>query len=159
MKKLVFTLYTWVTFSAFTLFLLYFSTLENIEVQYDLSKTLEYTTYFFAFGFLSILLFRALVYSLRFSVDRLSKAQNRQEKTEDAEFRLIIETLLVVITISINTSLVLVNHMLLENTIGRSSDIYAILINVLGIVVFSFISFVWPVIGEIEEKFAKVLFK
>ncbi|MBN1331608.1 hypothetical protein JW978_01845 [Candidatus Dojkabacteria bacterium] len=158
MRKLLFTAYIWLSYLAFGIFIIYFSRIPDLATKHNYSAALESVTYFFAFGFSSLLFFRAVVYTLKFSVDRLSKARNQKERAEDAEFRLIVETLLVFLTITTSTSLVLVNHIILRETAGRESDIYAILINILGVSIFSLVCYVWPMIGRAEHDIAKKLF-
>ena len=148
MKQTTATLSIWIIFVLFTAFIFYFSSIEDIGTAHNYSKALELTTYFLSFGFSSILLFRALIYTFRFSVDRLSLANDKKEQLEDAEFRLIIEVILIFLTISLNTNLVLVNHSIIEQSAGRDSSTYAVLLNILGVSIFSFISFVWPLLEK-----------
>ena len=158
-RKAIFTLYVWTSFFVLSIFILSFSAIANLSNEHNFSDILEYLTYFFAFGFSSILFFRALVYSLRFSVDRLSMASSAKERIEDAEFRLVVEILLIFLTISINVIFILLNHLVLIGTAGRNSDVYSILVNILGVSIFSFVCFMWPTIGRIEETIIKRLIK
>lgn len=150
-RKTLFIAYLYMTVFIGIVVIFWFSTLNNLIIyKQDLSLTVERITYFIAFGFLQILIFRALIGTFRLTVDKLSFSRNKQERAEDREFRLIVETLIMTNAVLISTIVAIANDYVLRNTPGREGGAYTILVSILGVLVAALISYSWPLLNSIE---------
>lgn len=102
------------------------------------------------YAMLFILLYRAIIASLRSSVTRLAKWRNKPEAEEDAEFVLIIETLAIIVTILSTTIFAATEEFLQLYTEGRQADIKDVLVSVMAILLTALISYTIPAVGELE---------
>ena len=121
-RKFGFILYSWATVAIWVVVIFWFSSLENLNIYSDAYSTLlERMTYLLAYGFLLLLTFRALISTFRLTVDRLAKAKSKREKSEDREFVIITETLLLTNAIFFAILISVANYHYLENVTGRIS--------------------------------------
>ncbi len=145
-KKILFITYLYTTAFIGIVVIFWFSTLNNLTIYSPgLSLALERATYCIAFAFLQILIFRALIGTFKITIDKLSFARNKKEQTEDREFRLIVETLIMTNSILISTIIVLVNDYILRSTPGREAGVYTILTSMLGVFIAALMSYSWPI--------------
>lgn len=142
MKNLSNIITSWAVFFSLVIFVIYFSSIENLGTRYNYSLEFERVTFFVIFGIMTVFCFRNLILTFKFTVDKLSQSKSKREDKEDDEFRLIIETLLLIISILINTIVVLIAHQILKATPGRAGDVYGILISVFGTFVFAFFTYI-----------------
>lgn len=150
-RKIIFIAYSWVTVVLWALVVFWFSSVKNLEIYSSkYSGSLEKVTYFFAFGFLLLLTFRALISTFRLTIDRLAYSRNKQEEKEDEEFVVIVETLLLTNAIAICTLIAVAIYHYLLTVDGRVNDTYSFLTNLLGILVAALFTYTWPVMNEIE---------
>lgn len=96
MKKAVFLIYAWGTTILFAGLIYWLSTIPNFQtgdqVYGDLIKVIFKMV---LYAILFILLYRSIIITLKSTVERLSSFRSKGEKAEDAEFVLIIETVVV----------------------------------------------------------------
>lgn len=100
MRKLAFLIYAWGSTILMGLFIYWLATIPYLSagdrVTDELVKIIFRMTLYSIFF---ILFYRSLIITLKTSVERLAKWRSKNEKMEDEEFVLIIETLSVIITI------------------------------------------------------------
>lgn len=100
MKKLAFLLYAWGTTFLFGFLIYWLATIPNLsagdsvtdEVVKVIFRMVLYAIFF-------ILIYRSIILTLKTTVERLAKWRSKKEEHEDAEFVLIIETLIVILVI------------------------------------------------------------
>jgi len=156
-KRILFILYNWATVILWALLLFWFSSIGTDSISKDYSKTLEYFTYFFGFGMLLLLTFRAHLSTFRLTVERLAFSRSKKEKQEDSEFVLIIETLLLANSILISSIIMIGSMYILNLETTREVNSYLLAANLLGILGFALIAYGWPLITTFELNIAKKL--
>lgn len=98
--KYAYAIYSWFTTILFAGLILWIAGIANFEASGDVSN--EVVKVFFRmimYAFLFVLFYRSLIATCKNFVQRLSHWRSRGEAAEDAEFVLIIETLLVIVSI------------------------------------------------------------
>ncbi len=151
MKKLSFLVYAWGTTILFAGLIYWLATIPNLdagdEVTDELVKVIFKMT---LYSILFILVYRSIIITLKSTVTRLASWRSKKEKTEDAEFVLIIETLVVIIT-ALGTTLFSIFEEYVQNFVdGRTADVKDVLISVMAILLTSIVVYSVPVIGELE---------
>ena len=154
MKKLLFVLYAWSTTILFTIGLLWIASVPNLldgadEVSTEILKIIYR---FVLYSILFILIYRSLIFTFKSSVSRLAKWRSKKEMIEDAEFVLIIETLLVIIAVLVAT-LVAIFQEYLQYSIqvdNSNTEVKDILISMMSIILTAIIVYSSPVLGEVE---------
>jgi hypothetical protein len=100
MKKAAFIIYTWGSTVLFGLLIYWLATLPNFQAGDQVSDELIKVIFrMILYSIFFILIYRSIILTLKTTVDRLASYRSKGEKSEDAEFVLIIETLVVIITI------------------------------------------------------------
>ncbi len=156
-RKTLFIIYTWLTAALWLVVIVWFSSLKNLEIYSNKhSITLERITYALAFGFLLLLVFRALISTFKLTVDKLAFARSLKERNEDREFVIIVETLLLSNSILICILTVIGNTFILNRTEGREVDTYSFMINILSVLCFALLTYSWPILNTLELKAFKI---
>ena len=99
-----------------------------------------------------ILFYRSIIVTLKNTVGRLSKWRSKKEEMEDAEFVLIIETLVVIITV-LSLTLFAAAEEYLQSSLeieGRTGEIRDVMVSLMAILLTSIVVYSMPVIGELE---------
>lgn len=151
MKKIAFLIYAWGSTVLCGIFIYWLSTIEYLSagdrVTDELVKVIFRMT---LYAILFILFYRSSIITLKTTVQRLAKWRSRDEESEDAEFVLIIETLIVIVTI-LTTTLFSVFEEYSQNFIpGRVAEIKDVLISLMAILLTAIVVYSMPVIGELE---------
>ena len=150
-NKYNYVIYSWVTTFLFAGLMYWIATIPNFDVSDDLGN--EVVKVFFRmvlYGFLFILTYRSLIATFRSTVQRLAHWRSKSEASEDAEFVLIIETLLVIISV-LGTTLFAAFEEYVQATIdGRAGEIKDVLVSVMAILLTALIVYSIPVVGELE---------
>ncbi len=103
-----------------------------------------------AFGFLFLLIYRALLTTFKFKVERLAFWRSKKEQSEDTEFVFIVETLLLFISVLLSILYAMVDEYhqsLVEHTLASARDV---LLDTIGILLIALITYSLPVIVETE---------
>lgn len=171
MKKLAFIIYAWGTTFLFALLIIWLSTIPNFQagnlVSDEVVKVIFRMT---LYAVLFILIYRSIIITLKSTVERLSKWRSKREVSEDSEFVLIIETLIVLLVIFITTTFAFTEENIQFYTEGRNRAESAviqndktyieqsviaesnkdILVSVMSILLTAIVVYSIPVIGELE---------
>lgn len=100
MKKFLFVIYAWGSTVLFGFLIFWLSTVPNLQAGNELSDDLIKVIFrMVLYAILFILLYRSIIITLKSTVVRLANYRSRNEKFEDSEFVLIIETMAVVICV------------------------------------------------------------
>jgi len=150
-SKLAYVLWSWLTTFAFAALLYWLATVSNFDVSSDISneiikvifRMILYTIFF-------ILFYRSVIATLKTTVKRLSSWRSKGEMTEDAEFVLIIETLVVIISVLAVSLFAIFEEGVQAYTAGRHAELKDILISIMATLLAALIVYSMPVIGELE---------
>lgn len=110
------------------------------------------------YALLFILLFRSIIATLKNSVGRLSKWRSKREEFEDAEFVLIIETLVVIITLLATILFAIFEEYTQTMVSGRAAELKDVLVSVMACLLTAIVVYTVPVIGELEVAIKQKLF-
>lgn len=151
MKKLSFLIYAWGTTFLFGALIYWLATIPNLDAGEEVTDELVKVVFKMTlYSILFILTYRSIIITLKSTVTRLASWRSKKEKSEDAEFVLIIETLVVIIT-ALGTTLFSVFEEYVQNFVdGRTADVKDVLISVMAILLTSIVVYSVPVIGELE---------
>jgi hypothetical protein len=151
MGKLSFAIYSWATTILFAVLIYWIATIPNFEVSNDLTNEVVKVLFrMILYAFLFVLIYRSFIATFRGSVQRLSHWRSKGEASEDAEFVLIIETLLVIIGV-MGSILFAIFEEYVQSTIpGRAGEIKDILISVMAALLAALVVYSIPVVGELE---------
>lgn len=157
MRKLAFLIYAWGSTILMGLFIYWLATIPYLSagdrVTDELVKIIFRMTLYSIFF---ILFYRSLIITLKTSVERLAKWRSKNEKMEDEEFVLIIETLSVIITILATVLFSVFEQYaqylaVVNNAIAnRSPELKDVLVSILSILLTSIVVYSIPAIGELE---------
>lgn len=157
MRKLAFLIYAWGSTILMGLFIYWLATIPYLSagdrVTDELVKIIFRMTLYSIFF---ILFYRSLIITLKTSVERLAKWRSKNEKMEDEEFVLIIETLSVIITILATVLFSVLEQYaqylaVVNNAIAnRSPELKDVLVSILSILLTSIVVYSIPAIGELE---------
>lgn len=151
MRKILFLIWSWGTTFAFAGLIYWIATIPQFQTatgSTDELIKLVYRLLLYAIFFL--LLFRAIMATLRSSIARLSKWHSKREAEEDAEFVLIIETLVVTIT-SLAVMLFAIFEEYIQNFVaGRNPELKDVLVSIMATLLTGLIVYSMPIIGELE---------
>jgi hypothetical protein len=153
MRKISYLLYAWTSTIIFILGLIWLATIPNLANSY--SSTDEVTKVIFRmvlYSILLILVYRSFIVTLKNTVTRLSKWRSLREQHEDAEFVLIIETLVILVSILSSIIVAFIEEFIQSyyNIEGRKGELQDILISTMAILLTSIVVYSMPVIGELE---------
>lgn len=98
MKRFFFLVYAWGSTALFAALIYWLATIPNLQVGNSMSDDLIKVIFrMVLYAILFILLYRSVIITLKSTVVRLANFRSKNEKIEDAQFVLIIETLVVVL--------------------------------------------------------------
>ena len=151
MKKLAFLTYAWGSTFLFGALIYWIATIPNFEagdvVTDELVKVVFRMTLYAIFF---ILFYRSIILTLKNTVERLSHWRSKKEKAEDAEFVLIIETLVVIVSILATTLFSIFEEYTQNFVDGRHAEVKDVLISIMAILLSGIVVYSIPVIGELE---------
>ena len=151
MKRAAFVIYTWGTTVIFAGLIYWLATLPYLSYGSQVSDDLIKVIFrMLLYAVLFILFYRSIILTLKNIVDRLSHYRSKGEESEDAEFVLIIETLVVIVAI-LSSILFSVFEVYITNlTPGRQGELKDVLVSVKSILLTGIVVYTLPVIGELE---------
>lgn len=153
MRRLTFLLYAWGSTFLFMLVMYWLATVPNLdadaadETADQVIKVLFRMT---MYAILFILAYRSIIITLKSSVSRLASWRSKREKIEDAEFVLIIETLVTIIVILATTLFAVFEEYTQSFVEGREAELVDVLVSIVAILLTAIVSYSIPVIGELE---------
>lgn len=160
MKNVFLLAYAWGSTVLFGALIFWLATIPGLEVTSGpTNEAIKVAYRMILYSIFFILFYRSIIMSIKSTVGRLSKWRSKREENEDAEFVLIIETLVVIITILATSIFALVDETLQLNLPGRNFEIKDVLISVMSIFLTSIIVYTMPVIGELEVAIKHKFFK
>lgn len=153
MKTISYLTYAWGSTILYGAFMIWLATVPELgngnnnseEMVNVLFRMLLYTVFF-------ILFYRSIIVTLKNTVGRLSKWRSKREEVEDAEFVLIIETLVVIISVLSLTIFAAVEEYLQFSLAveGRVGEVRDVMVSLMAILLTSIVVYSMPVIGELE---------
>lgn len=151
MKNVLLVFYAWATTFLYALVILWLATIPNLQTAAGGADELIKVLYrMVLYAILFILFYRAVIMTLKSTVDRLSKWKSKQEEIEDAEFVLIIETLVVIVAV-LGTSIFAAFEEYIQSFFtNRHAELKDVLISVMAILLTAIIVYSLPIIGELE---------
>lgn len=103
MRRLLFVVYAWGSTALFAALIYWLATIPNLQAGNNMSDDLVKVIFrMVLYAILFILLYRSIIITLKSTVVRLAGFRSRNEQFEDAEFVLIIETLVVILCMVIS---------------------------------------------------------
>lgn len=152
-KKVAYYIWIWGSTIVFSALVLSLSFLPNLDVSSgSTNEALKVLFRMFLYAMLFVLIYRAVIGTLKNSVQRLAVWHSRREAKEDSEFLLIIETLVVIVTIFVTVLISIFDEAIQQyaGVEGRSGDIKDILVSTMAVLLTALIVYTMPVIGELE---------
>lgn len=151
MKRIIFLIYAWGSTFLFAALIYWLATLPYLSagdrVSDELIKVIFRMTLYAMFF---ILFYRSCIITLKSTVERLAHWRSRNEMAEDAEFVLIIETLVVIITILGTTLFAVFEEYSQSLVAGRLAEVKDVLVSIMTILLTAIVVYSLPVIGELE---------
>lgn len=151
MKKLTLLLYAWGSTFLLAILMYWLATVPNLDAGEETTdqvvKVLFRMTLYAIFF---IFVYRSIILTMKNSITRLASWRSKREKVEDAEFVLIIETLVIIITILATTLFAVFEEYTQTFVDGREGDIKDVLVSLIAILLTAIISYSIPVVGELE---------
>ncbi|CAG1772054.1 hypothetical protein BAC3_02289 [uncultured bacterium] len=99
MRRLAFLIYAWGSTALFGVLIYWLATIPNFQAGGSMSDDLIKVIFrMVLYAILFILLYRSIIVTLKSTIERLSAFRSKGEKLDDAEFVLIIETLVVIVS-------------------------------------------------------------
>ncbi len=150
MKKALFLLYAWGSTFLFAIIIYWLATVPNLAGDEPADELVKVVFRMTLYSILFILVYRSLIITLKNTVSRLSAWRSKREEIEDAEFVLIIETLMVIVTILTTLLFSIFEEYTQAFVEGRMADPKDVLISTMAILVTAIVVYAMPVIGELE---------
>lgn len=113
----------------------------------------------FMYGFLFLLIVRAILSSVKLQVERLQYWRSAREKSEDAEFSYLIELFIFITAILLTLILAITDEYLQSAIPGRISSLPDILVNLIAILIAAIVTVRFPLLSEFEARAFKGLKK
>lgn len=151
MKRLYLLLYAWGSTFLLAAIIYWLATVPNLDAGNETTdqvvKVLFRMTLYAIFF---IFVYRSIILTLKSTVTRLASWRSKREESEDAEFVLIIETLVVIVTVLSTTLFSAFEEYTQTFVDGREGDIKDVLVSMIAILLTAIISYSIPVVGELE---------
>lgn len=152
-KKMMYFIWIWGSTLAYIGMIIWLAFLPNLDVSTGPgNEAIKVLFRMFIYAILFILVYRSIIGTLKNTVRKLAVWHSKREAAEDAEFLLIIETLIVVISIFISVLIAIFDEAIQTYALveGRSGEIKDILVSTIAVLLTSLIVYTMPVIGELE---------
>ncbi len=154
MKNLAFIIYSWGSSILLTVLIFWLATIPEFEINNTSASDAIIKTIFRMgiYALLYIFIYRSIIITLKQSITRLSQYRSKKEKIEDAEFVLIIETLIVVVVAFACVIISMIAEWIQSTNIVslKTSELQDVLVSTMSILLTSIIVYSVPVIGELE---------
>lgn len=150
MKDFLLILYGWVTTILYIGLILWLASIPYLVGTGEGTESTKILFRILVYAGLFVLIYRSLIFTLKNTVDRLSKWKSKREKEEDQEFSLIVETLIVLLAGVSSFNIALLDEFLQIGVAGREASLVDILVSLMSIVTTSIVIYSYPVIGELE---------
>ncbi len=153
-KNYSYILWCWFTTIAFFAIVIATALISDLQSNTAGEEVVKVAFRMLLYAVTFILLYRSIIATLRASVSRLAKWRNRSEAAEDAEFVLIIETLVVIISIVVMVLLAVSEVFISGFQPGRVNEVQEqlrdILVSIMSILLTALVVYTIPAIGELE---------
>jgi hypothetical protein len=150
-SKYAYAIYSWITTFLFGGLVYWIATIPNFEATGDLTNEVVKVLFrMVLYSFLFILFYRSLIATFKAAVQRLSHWRSKGEAAEDAEFVLIIETLLVIVSILSVSMFSIFEEYIQSFVAGRFPQERDVLVSIMAVLLTALVVYSVPVIGELE---------
>jgi hypothetical protein len=153
MKKLAFFIYSWGSSILFISLTLWLASIPDFKIYYgDIDFVFKVGFRITLYMLLFVLIYRSFITTLKNAIKRLSKWRSKREQHEDAEFVIIIETMVVIATLFMCTTVALIDQWIQSRAIFFKGDQYItdLFVSVFGIITAAIIVYILPSLGELE---------
>lgn len=157
MKSLAFIAWSWGSTIVFAVLVYWSSTLPNVSSVSAGDEVIKAAFRMLLYSVLFLLVYRSIIATLRSSVTRLSAWRSKNEAVEDAEFVLIIETLVVITTTLISVLFAIFTEYAQQFAAGRIADVKDVLVSIMAILLTALVVYTMPAVGELEVAIAHKL--
>lgn len=159
-KNFGYVVWAWGTTFLFAGLIYWLATVPNFDVTTDLTnEVIKVAFRMLLYAVLFILFYRSVIATLKNTVQRLAHWRSRGEQEDDAEFVLIIETLVVIVAIMSTILFAIFEENVQAYVQGRQREIKDVLVSVMSVLLTALVVYTIPVIGELEvaikHKFTK----
>lgn len=154
-KKFGFIAYSWLTTLLFAGVIYWLATIANFDVTTDITNEVVKVLFrMIMYAFLVVLIYRSLIATFRMTVTRLSSWRSKGEAAEDAEFVLIIETLLVIISVLSSILYAVFEQYVQMQIAGRTESLNDmlkdVLVSIMASLLAALVVYTIPSTGELE---------
>lgn len=157
MKANTFIIYSWVTAALWFLLIWIISSVANLDVNMTNTKY-----YFTSFGYellyaiQFILIFRAILITIKLKVERLMYWKSKREKSEDIEFAKLVERLVILLSLAISLILAMIDEYHQSFVPGRVANAADVIVSFTGSIIALVLVMIVPITAEIEARIFKV---
>lgn len=155
MKSLAFIAWSWGSTIIFAILLYWTSTLPNVTSASAGDEVIKAAFRMLLYAVFFLLVYRSIIATLRSTVTRLSAWRSKNEAAEDAEFVLIIETLVVITTTLLSIIFAVFVEYAQQFAAGRVADIKDVLVSIMAILLTALVVYTMPAVGELEVAIAE----
>lgn len=157
MKSLLFIIWSWGTTALFTVLIYWAATLPSLASVSVGDEVIKAAFRMLLYSVLFLLIYRSIIATLRGTVTRLSAWRSKNEAIEDAEFVLIIETLVVIVTTLMAVLFAVFAEYAQQFAAGRVADVKDVLVSIMAILLTALVVYTMPAVGELEVAIANKL--
>lgn len=152
MKQYFYLAYAWGSVFLYGAFILWIATIPELNAVADstLNETIKIIYRITLYALFFVLTYRALIITLKNAVSRLSVWHSKDEKAEDAEFVLIIESLIVVVTVLLCVIFATFEEYIQYFVDGRNAQLADVLVSGISVLLTGIVVYSTPIISEFE---------
>ena len=160
LNRTIYVIYIWATVLLWMGFIWWLSSVPKLSLTENQAEPLLRSVgQLLAFGFLFLLVYRGLLTTFKFKVERLAFWRSRKEESEDTEFVFIVETLLLIIAVLFSVVYAIVDEYHQSFTATDLASARDVILDTIGILIFALVTYSLPVIAETEVFALRKLFK
>lgn len=157
MRDRAFILYSWATVVLWYGFIWLLSSIPNLDTTGSQTHwMISGAGYQLAYALLFLLIYRAILMTLRLRVDRLMYWKSKREKSEDEQFANIVEKLVMSVAALMCIALMALDEYHQLGITGRIATIIDVAVNFTGVAVAAVVTYLLPILIELEARLAKV---
>ncbi|MEI7578771.1 MAG: hypothetical protein WCJ58_01880 [bacterium] len=156
MKKSAFIVYAWLSAVIWYLFIFWLNSVDLTDINSSTFNIfINIISYQIAYGILFLLIYKAILSTLKLTVTRLMYFKSQREHSEDQEFASIIELLVLITAVLLTVILAIIDEAHQIDIINKIASINDVLANLAGILIFAALIFLAPIVHEADLIFGK----
>jgi hypothetical protein len=143
-------IWAWGSTFAFAAIIYWLATTPNITSANAGDEVIKTAFRMLLYAVLFLLLYRSIIATLRNTVSRLSAWRSKGEAAEDAEFVLIIETFVVIVTLLATVLFSIFEEYVQQFVPNRQAEPKDVLVSIMAVLLTALIVYTMPAVGELE---------